>query len=305
MTKLFALTLAGAALAGSAVPALCDTGSVSAAVHRPAAAPDGSAAPVPAYHLSAVDQVWSSHKVDFAMASDQHRIFIAYYDANRQLTVASRSRGGKDWVYDKLDSWTGWDSHNYIAMALDSQGQVHVIANMHGDPLVYYRTQDPGDVRTLHRVPVLVDRAVEQHMTYPVFLKNASGELIFKYRDGISGNGNEIYDGYDAATQRWAHLQSQPLVDGQGKRSAYFMGPTRGPDGYFHLAWVWRDTPAAETNHDLSYARSRDLVHWERSDGTALTLPITLSTAEIVDPVPVRGGMINNNTVVGFDDQGR
>jgi hypothetical protein len=30
-----------------------------------------------------------------------------------------------------------------------------------------------------------------------------------------------------------------------------------------------------------------------------------LSTAEIVDPVPVLGGMINNNTVVGFDAQGR
>ena len=68
---------------------------------------------------------------------------------------------------------------------------------------------------------------------------------------------------------------------------------------------MWRDTPDAETNHDLSYARSRDLVRWERSDGSALQLPITLARSEVVDPVPVRAGMINNNTVVGFDGTGR
>jgi len=83
------------------------------------------------------------------------------------------------------------------------------------------------------------------------------------------------------------------------------MGPVLGPDKYFHIAWVWRETPMAETNHDLSYARSRDLVHWETAAGKPLTLPITLKTAEIVDPVPVEGGMINNNTVIGFDPAGR
>jgi hypothetical protein len=102
-----------------------------------------------------------------------------------------------------------------------------------------------------------------------------------------SGSGNEIYDVYDTASSRWSHLLAVPLVDGEGQRNAYFVGPTLGPDGLFHLAWVWRDTPDAETNHDLSYARSRDLVHWEKSDGAPLKLPITLANAEIVDPMPV------------------
>ena len=39
--------------------------------------------------------------------------------------------------------------------------------------------------------------------------------------------------------------------------------------------------------------------------GTTLTLPITLGTSDIVDPVPSGGGMINNNTKVGFDSQNR
>ena len=114
-------------------------------------------------------------------------------------------------------------------------------------------------------------------MTYPVFLKDSAGRLMLKYRDGGSGNGNEIYNVYDTATSTWRHLLATALVDGEGKRNAYFVGPTLGPDGFFHLAWVWRDTPDAETNHDLSYARSRDLVRWERSDGSPLKLPITLA----------------------------
>jgi len=71
------------------------------------------------------------------------------------------------------------------------------------------------------------------------------------------------------------------------------------------MVWVWRDTPDASTNHDLSYARSADLVHWTTAAGKALTLPITLATGDIVDPVPSGGGMINNNTKVGFDAQNR
>ncbi|KHL25329.1 hypothetical protein PK98_00940 [Croceibacterium mercuriale] len=259
----------------------------------------------PAAELSAIDRVWSGHYVPFAMAVGERAILVAYYDANRQLTVARRPRDGSYWTYHRLDSWTGWDSHNAIAMALDANGELHVVANMHNDPLVYYRSRGGDDVRTLERVPAMADPLLERRMTYPVFLRDAAGQLIFKYRDGGSGNGNEIYTQYDPRSRDWHKLLATPLVDGEGQRNAYFVGPVLGPDGWFHLAWVWRDTPDAATNHDLSYARSRDLQSWERSDGAALTLPIRLADAEVIDPVPVRGGMINNNTVPGFDRQGR
>jgi hypothetical protein len=262
-----------------------------------------SAAAAP--QLTEIDRVWSGHAVKFALTVAGKDIYVAYYDANRQLTVAARQGGASQWTYQKLDSRTGWDSHNYLAMALDSAGQLHVSGNMHNDPLVYFRTTTPGDVRSLTRIPVLVDERVERRMTYPVFIKDSAGRLLLKYRDGGSGNGNEIYDIYDPAAGRWRHLFATPLTDGEGQRNAYFVGPTQGPDGFFHLAWVWRETPDAETNHDLSYARSRDLVHWEKSDGAPLKLPITLASGEIVDPVPVAGGMINNNTLVGFDSAGR
>jgi hypothetical protein len=261
------------------------------------------AVPAAAQKLEAVDRVWAGHDVPFALVVTSDRIYIGYYDAARQLSIASRPRGSSWWTYTKLPSWVGWDSHNRIAMAADAAGQLHVAANMHNDPLVYFRSSVPGDVRTLARIPLMVDTATERSMTYPAFLKDAGGRLIFKYRDGGSGRGREIYNVQDGGG--WKRLLDAPLADGEGKRSAYFVGPVLGPDGWFHLSWVWRDTPDAATNHDLSYARSRDLVRWERSDGTPLPLPIRLGDAEVVDPVRSGGGMINNNTPIGSDATGR
>lgn len=250
----------------------------------------------------AMGKVWSGHRVKPALLTRNQHQFVSYYDDSRQLTVAHRKLG-KTWRYYKLDSWVGWDSHNYVTMELDPSGNLHVMANMHADPLEYFRTTEAYNVRSLKRVSLLVDKTVEQRMTYPVFMLNKEQELIVKYRDGGSGNGNEIYNIYDAESTRWSRLHQNQFLDGQGKMNAYFEGPKKGPDGLFHLIWVWRNTPNAATNHSLSYARSPDLVSWQDASGNSLSLPLTLATSEIVDPVPAFGGMINGNVKLGFDQQ--
>ena len=65
------------------------------------------------------------------------------------------------------------------------------------------------------------------------------------------------------------------------------------------------DTGDCATNHDLSYARSSDLVHWETAAAEPLKLPIRLDEKTIVDPVPAGGGMINSNVRLSFDGQKR
>ena len=110
--------------------------------------------------------------------------------------------------------------------------------------------------------------------------------------------GDELSDCVKLA-EKTANLRIFP--DGEGKMNAYFVGPNLGPDDYFHVAWVWRDTPDAATNHDLSYARSPDLIHWEKSNGEPYELPITLGTGEIVDDVPARGGLLNSRVAMAFD----
>ncbi|MFD0711833.1 BNR repeat-containing protein [Paenibacillus sp. GCM10027626] len=254
---------------------------------------------------SVIDTTWAGHYVGQALLTNSDDQYVAYYNANRQMVVAHRKLGDDTWVLQPLDTFVQWDSHNYVTMAVDRAGQLHVSGNMHDVPLVYFRTTTAGDVTTLTRIPNMVDPASETKVTYPFFLRTSDGGLIFRHRNGSSGNGVDLYNIYNEETQQWQRLLEQPLHDGEGLRSAYVDGPMLGPDGYYHMVWVWRDSPNAATNQHLSYARSLDLVHWEKSDGTPLTLPITYSSSEVIDKVPMNGGILNGNTKIGFDAQGR
>ena len=251
-----------------------------------------------------VGAVWSGHSVGFSLLTDGDEQFVAYYDAERRMTVACRALDSTEWTTKVLPSSVRWDSHNYVTMAFDSQEQLHLSGNMHCVPLIYFRTTKPREVTSLERVGSMVGQN-ENRCTYPRFLTGVEGELIFTYRDGSSGNGNQIWNVCQPETKSWKRLLDEPLFSGEGKMNAYFVGPERDGEGMFHVCWVWRDTPDCATNHDLCYARSRDLVHWETSVGKPLVLPITLATAEVVDPVPPGGGIINGNTKIGFDTEGR
>ncbi len=264
------------------------------------------ATPLPETIAEAVDvsPVWSGHSVGFSLLTQGDNQFVAFYDAERNLTVAQRKLGEKTFHLTRLPTQIGWDSHNYVTMALDDEGYLHLSGNMHGVPLIYFRSTRPLDASSLQRVPQMTGE-LENHVTYPQFFRGPHQEFLFTYRDGGSGNGNQIYNVYDVKTRVWRRLLDKPLMDGQGQRNAYASLPTPGPDGFFHIVWVWRETPDASTNHDPSYARSRDLVHWENSRGEPLELPITLATSDIVDPVPQGGGVINGNVAIGFDDQKR
>ncbi|HEO71962.1 MAG TPA: hypothetical protein ENN80_11920 [Candidatus Hydrogenedentes bacterium] len=256
--------------------------------------------------LDAVDvaPVWSGHPVGFALLTHGRGQFVAFYDAERQMTVASRALGERVWTFAKLPERVVWDSHNYITLCVDDDDHLHLSGNMHVAPLVYFRTTEPVDIGTLERVPEMVGER-EGRCTYPRFFRGPRNELLFTYRDGSSGNGDQVYNVYDHASRTWRRLLDEPLLSGQGKMNAYFVGPRQGLDGHLHLCWVWRDTPDCASNHDLSYARSTDLVQWETSGGTPLELPITLDTGEVVDPVPPGGGIINGNTKIGFDSKKR
>lgn len=251
-----------------------------------------------------VDHAWAGHPVGFDMVTEPPHQFVAYYDSNRIMTVAQRKLAEQNWTKIKLDQQVGWDSHNSIEMALDSQGHIHLSGNMHVDTLVYFKSEAPWQIKTLHRQKELIG-SEEDAVTYPEFLQGPAGDLIFTYRDGSSGQGSQIFNRYDPETGEWSRLLDEPLLDGQGAMNAYMHGPVPGPDGNFHLIWVWRNNPDAATNHDLSYAQSPDLVNWYKSDGTPQQLPITYQNAEVIDPVPVNGGMINGNTVIGFDHRDR
>ena len=266
-----------------------------------------------------IDEIWSAVSVGFCLLTHEDLQYVAYYNSDRRMVVGMRSLSQSTFTTKVLPSESekpprqskatstiqGWDSHNYITMAVDAAGHIHLSGNMHVDPLLYFRTTQPGDIRSMQQVKSMVGKD-EDRCTYPQFMYGPDERLIFHYRDGGSGRGNEIYNIYNAETGQWRRLLDTPLVSGQGKMNAYQRGPSLGPDGYYHLAWMWRDTPDAATNHDISYARSKDLINWENAVGERLQLPITIdSPGTIIDPVPAGGGMINSQFNFAFDSKKR
>ncbi|MCF7817018.1 MAG: BNR repeat-containing protein [Kiritimatiellales bacterium] len=264
-----------------------------------------------------IDKVWAGHPVGFCLLTEGRFQYAAYYNADRQMVVASRQLGEDGWIKfmpqtdykqppktgSPASAILGWDSHNYITMALDENGFIHLSGNMHVDNLTYFRSTKPYDITTLVQTKSMTG-SLEDRCTYPKFMKNAGGALIFTYRHGSSGNGNQIYNIYNAATQAWSRLLDTPLTDGKGLRNAYILGPQLGPDGWYHISWVWRETFDCSTNHDLSYAKSKNLVDWYTIAGKKIALPITLETSGvIVDPVLEKGGILNGSGRIGFDQK--
>jgi len=252
-----------------------------------------------------IAEVPAGFPVGFALLTHKNNQYVAFYDTAHQITIACRKLGHKQWTFQKLDSKVGWDSHNYLSMAIDKLGYIHLSGNMHSSPFIYFKTKKPLDIHSFQKLNSMLGKE-EDVTTYPEFITDSKGELIFHYRYGRSGNGYEVYNVLDAKAQKWNRLLDKPLTDGKNLRNAYMQGPVLGKDGYYHLIWVWRDSPDCSTNHSLSYSRSKDLIHWESIRGEKVDLPMTVENKELmVDATPIKGGLINIGIKIGFDSQNK
>jgi hypothetical protein len=255
-------------------------------------------------HVYPIGPAWAGHPVRFCLYTAPPYQYVGYYDADRRMVIAARELSSDRWEIQRLPTSVGWDSHNSIVIAVDQTGHVHVTGNMHVTPLIYFRTEKPHAISTFQRYAMVGQD--EERVTYPRFLFTPQGDLLFFYRDGASGRGRQLINIYDVTKKSWQRLLHKPLLDGGEEMSAYPSGPILGPDGRWHMCWVWRDTSDCSTNHDISYARSNDLIHWETIKGKSIDLPITPNTpGVIVDPVPVKKGLINVAHYVGFDPANR
>jgi len=260
-----------------------------------------------------IDSVWAGHPVGFCLYTHGNRQYIAYYNANRNMVVGQRNLDNEKFDLHIMPPTSrenaggtstvlGWDSHNYLTIGIDKDGFIHLSGNMHVHPITYLKSTRPHDISTLVQEMEMVGTH-ETRCTYPRFMLTKEGELLFHYRDGGSGNGNEIYNIYSCGNKTWSRLFDVPLTDGQGLMNAYQTQPILLEDGWYHVYWVWRDTPDCSTNHDLSYMKSPDLKNWHNAFGTKIKLPATLDMRLlVVDPIPPGGGIINLAARLCLDD---
>ena len=261
-----------------------------------------------------IDSVWAGHPVGFCLYTHGNRQYIAYYNAERRTVLGQRNLDENEFQLHILPATSrethggtstvvGWDSHNFLTLGIDKDSFIHLSGNVHVHPLTYFRSEKPNDISQMNQIFEMVGTE-ENRTTYPHFMLTKEGELLYHYRDGGSGNGNEIYNRYNTETKTWTRMLDTPLTDGQGLMNAYQTQPKIMKDGWYHMYWVWRDTPDCSTNHDLSYMKSPDLQNWYDAFGNQIQLPATLDQRSlIVDPIPPKGGIINLAAKMVLDDQ--
>src|SRR5579859_1174485 len=281
-----------------------------------------------AQHLIPVAPAWAKNSINTvvfrknSLTSFNDIQYIAFYDSTSHLVLGRRklSANGK-LTNNKLatnnklsansNSNSTWqlrqtpylantrDAHRSISIIVDGAGYLHCCFDQHDSRLRYARSTAPGSLELGPELPMT--NTGETRVTYPEFYRLPTGDLLFLYRDGASGNGNLILNHYDTKTKTWTRLQDK-LIDGEGKRNAYWQA-TLDTKGTLHLSWTWRESPDVASNHDIAYARSRDGGHnWETSDGKSYTLPITAATAEYAAHIPQHSGLINQTSMCADDN---
>lgn len=266
------------------------------------AVPSGAAA---ACDELAIDKVWTGTRVAFGGEAKSNIVYAAYYDANRRLTVASVDPT-KCVVLQRAvlpSVFAGWDSHNEIVVASDSAGDLHIVGNMHASKLVYFRGKQQGG--RLQIEPARMTGIAEERVTYPRFLKLKDGRLAFLYRSGVSGNGDwqlNVLNG-----NIWSKISGGPLLGSNynGMRvSAYPTEFVKTPDGFLHVAIVWRYTSDISSNFRVSYAKTSDFRSWYDASDGAISLPISPSNADTIDDPGQMHGLVNNARI-SLDQAGR
>ncbi|WP_163717693.1 BNR repeat-containing protein [Mangrovibacterium lignilyticum] len=257
--------------------------------------------------LVTIGEGWAENSVNAtifrknSVVSSANYQFVAYYDSTAHVVLARRKHGSEKWEISQTP-YTGniRDAHNVISLMVDGNGYLHLSWDHHNNPLHYCRSLEPEGLELGEMMPMTGEN--ETVVSYPEFYAMADGGLLFAYRDGGSGNGNLVLNRYDLGTQSWSRLQTS-LIDGEGQRNAYWqLFVDRA--GTIHVSWVWRETPDVRSNHDMSYACSKDGgKSWEKSTGEKYLIPITESTAEVVQAIP-QGSNLINQTSMTTDQEG-
>ena len=262
--------------------------------------------------------------------------YATYYQGNLsnstgKVAVARRPLPHGAWETLVLTDYTfsSTDSHNDVVLGIcPGDGSIHLSFDHHGNDL-NYRVSIPGAAEnptTTVWTPALfgpvTDRltgpALMSAVTYPRFIPTPSGKLLFTYRYGGSGGGDEILYEYDGASHAWSLVGQYTTRSGSytgtfasgTDRNGYFDNTLFDANGRLHATWCWRETPDASSNHDLLYAYSDDTGRtWKNQLGATVGVTgssfISVSSPDIIGwSIPQKRNYINNSAMT-VDKLGR
>jgi len=226
---------------------------------------------------------------------------------NEDVYLARRDLTGGSWeVMDTGENFSNgdgnaWDAHNIISMGISGDGAIHLAWDHHGDTLRYMSTAAGAATASnwdatlfnAEQSSLNTGGAAINGVTYPRFVTNdTTGDMLFAYRTGGSGNGVMNIATYDSTAGLWD--APHPIITGtngltyndpvgsSSSRNAYLNGIDFDSAGRIHTTWTWRES-AGGTNHDINYAYSDDGGDtWRNGDGANIGSLIDLDSPGII-----------------------
>ena len=199
------------------------------------------------------------------------------------------------------------DVHKSCSIELDSTGIIHLSYGMHGDPLIYYRSNTAENASAFTSETPMVNATPENSSTYPMFVKNASGALFFTYRSGIAGNGDQYFYAYNTTTHTWSAAAGTGtngiIISGEPcPVSAYLNGlPKFDASGNLWFQWqFYTNTSGNCTGATPPAIQNEYLMEWTGSafknvSGTTLTIPVTWATSPEILAIAANLGLADQN----------
>ncbi len=260
--------------------------------------------------------------------------YQSFFNGTRNIgrvSVGRRPLPGGTWqtfTFTDYD-FTIVDSHNDVVIGICAEdGTIHLSFDHHGATLKYR-----ASVAGLANHPTTTawnasmfgltkDRlngsTAQTQVTYPRFIPTPSGKLLFTYRFGGSGGGDEILYEYGGVSGTWTKVGQYTTRSGSytgtfasgTDRNAYFDMTVFDSSGRLHATWCWRETPDASSNHDLMYAYSDDVGRtWKNQLGAQIAVAgssfIGVNSPGIIGwSIPQSRNYINNSAMT-TDRQGR
>ena len=259
--------------------------------------------------------------------------FTTAYRDDSKLMVMRRDLTNpvNDWdiLVTEFTSYNIDDSHNVPVIGIDGDGYLHLAWGTHANPLLYTRSTTPV---TAGQALSLVGQATgnagaintmtgsnETGTTYPNFIAiPGSGDLLFNYRTGGSGNGTYRITRWNDATNTWTWADQTWIKNAHAGSSltynAYPHNLSYDDNGGLHATWTYRYNSSSptgnsgfQTNHNLHYAFSPDNgVTWFKDINATIPYPADIdeSNSQVIVNIPEGSSLINTGTQA-IDAHGR
>jgi len=227
-----------------------------------------------ALHVAAVIAINKPSAVRFKKYT-----YVAFYGSDYGIRVIKFNNGTLKVEQDKriASNPIGTDAHGAPAIIVDSQGYIHVMYGSHNSTQYYAKSVNPEDISNFNIKTVPITSP-----TYP--------QLAIGYKNGVE----IIWLGYRGGTvSRIVYTQDgggtfsseRTIVDFGSPYVIYPWGiisDMKKPTSALHFCWHYYDS-ANYVRENVYYAKSLDGGEtWRKADGTALTLPITKTAADLV-----------------------